>query len=54
MPFTVRASTATGGNWLTVNPGNGTSDVNSPIVPAIRVDVNPGSLAAGFIPERYR
>ncbi len=48
MPFTVRASTATGGNWLTVNPGNGTSDVNSPIVPAIRVDVNPGTLGPGI------
>ncbi|HEV8145301.1 MAG TPA: hypothetical protein VGP79_02920 [Bryobacteraceae bacterium] len=48
MPFTVRASTASGGNWLAANPSNGTSDVNSPIVPAIRVDVNPGTLGPGI------
>src|SRR4029077_19420400 len=48
MPFTVRASTASGGNWLAANPSNGTSDVNSQIVPAIRVDVNPGTLGPGI------
>lgn len=48
MPFTVRASTITGGNWLFVTPSNGTSDVNSPIVPAIRVDVDPRELSAGI------
>jgi uncharacterized protein (TIGR03437 family) len=48
MPFTVKASTLTGGPWLSAIPGNGTSDVNSPIVPAIRLDVNPGTLGPGI------
>jgi uncharacterized protein (TIGR03437 family) len=46
MPFTVNASTLSGGDWLYSFPSNGTSDAASPIVPQIRIDVDPTGLAA--------
>ncbi|HLK19665.1 MAG TPA: hypothetical protein VKT81_11940 [Bryobacteraceae bacterium] len=47
MPFTVKASTLSGGSWLSVFPSSGSSDAASQTVPQIRVDVNPQGLSAG-------
>lgn len=46
MQFTATASTLSGGNWLAVFPPSGVSDAGSPLVPEVRVDVNPGALKA--------
>jgi uncharacterized protein (TIGR03437 family) len=48
MPFTVTASTLSGGDWLFIFPTNGTSDAASPIVPQVRIDVDPTGLASGI------
>ena len=48
MGFTTSASTLSGGSWLSVFPSNGVSDAASPIVPQVRVDVNPGGLTTGI------
>ena len=48
MSWTTNASTLSGGNWLTAFPGAGVSDANSPIVPQVRVDVNPTGLQRGI------
>jgi uncharacterized protein (TIGR03437 family) len=47
MPWTVSASTLAGGSWLAVFPQSGQTDAASPIVPQVRVNVNPQGLAAG-------
>jgi adhesin/invasin len=47
MQWSVKASTLSGGNWLFAFPSSGVSDASSPIVPAVRVDVDPGTLTAG-------
>ncbi|MDP8982702.1 MAG: hypothetical protein M3O35_19160 [Acidobacteriota bacterium] len=47
MSWTTNFSTLSGGNWLTAFPGGGVSDANSPIVPQVRVDVNPTGLQRG-------
>lgn len=48
MPFTVNATTRSGGNWLSAFPRNGASDAGSPLVPQVRVDINPQGLPAGI------
>jgi uncharacterized protein (TIGR03437 family) len=48
MDFSVHATTQSGGSWLAVFPSTGVSDASSPVVPEVRVDVNPGSLQAGI------
>lgn len=45
LPFTVAASTSTGGNWLTVSPPSGAATPASPV--SLTVTANPGTLAAG-------
>ncbi|MBZ5608094.1 MAG: hypothetical protein LAP38_07550 [Acidobacteriia bacterium] len=47
MRWTAQASTLSGGGWLSAFPGSGVSDADSPLVPAVRLDVNPLSLDAG-------
>ncbi len=47
MQWSVEASTLTGGPWLSAFPANGVSDTNSPLVPEVRLDVNPQKLAPG-------
>jgi uncharacterized protein (TIGR03437 family) len=47
MPWTVSASTLTGGSWLSVFPRSGETDATSGIVPQVRVDMNPQGLDAG-------
>jgi uncharacterized protein (TIGR03437 family) len=48
MIFNASASTRSGGSWLSIFPANGVSDAASPVVPEVRVDVNPAGLAAGI------
>lgn len=48
MPFTVSASTLSGGDWLFNFPFNGVSDAASDIVPQIRIDADPSGLKAGI------
>ncbi len=48
MPFTVIASTLSGGDWLFNFPFNGVSDAASDIVPQIRIDADPTGLKAGI------
>lgn len=47
MPWTISASTVTGGPWLSVFPQVGQTDAASPIVPQVRVNVDPQGLKAG-------
>jgi trimeric autotransporter adhesin len=47
MPWTVSTNTLAGGPWLSAFPRSGQTDAASPIVPQIRVDVNPQGLSAG-------
>jgi len=47
MPWSVSASTLSGGSWLSVFPSSGQTDAASSIVPQVRVDVNPRGLSAG-------
>jgi uncharacterized protein (TIGR03437 family) len=48
MRFTASASTISGGPWLSIFPGAGVSDADSPVVPQVRVDANPQGLNAGI------
>jgi len=48
MRWTVTASTLSGGPWLSEFPASGVSDAASPLVPAVRLDVNPQGLAPGI------
>jgi uncharacterized protein (TIGR03437 family) len=48
MPFTVTASTLSGGDWLFNFPTNGVSDASTDIVPQIRIDVDSSGLTAGI------
>jgi uncharacterized protein (TIGR03437 family) len=48
MPFAVNSTTLSGGNWLSAFPRNGASDAGSPLVPQIRVDIDPRGLPAGI------
>jgi uncharacterized protein (TIGR03437 family) len=48
MQFSTTASTLSGGSWLSVFPSSGVSDASSQVVPQVRVDVTPGTLAAGL------
>jgi len=48
MRWTISAATLSGGPWLTEFPANGVSDAASPLVPAVRLDVNPQGLAPGI------
>jgi uncharacterized protein (TIGR03437 family) len=47
MPWTASATTTSGGSWLSVFPSAGETDAASPIVPQVRVAINPQSLDAG-------
>jgi len=47
MPWSVSATTLSGGAWLSVFPGNGTTDAASAVVPQVRVTVSPRGLRAG-------
>ena len=47
MRWSTRASTLSGGSWLSAFPTNGLSDADSPLVPSVRLDVDPQGLAAG-------
>jgi uncharacterized protein (TIGR03437 family) len=48
MRWSVKASTFSGGPWLSAFPGSGVSDAASTLVPVIRLDVNPQGLLAGI------
>ena len=48
MNFTTQFSTLSGGNWLSVFPGAGSSTAESNQVPQERVDVDPTGLQAGI------
>jgi uncharacterized protein (TIGR03437 family) len=48
MLWSVKASTLSGGSWLSAFPPNGLSDAASALVPAVRLDVNPQGLTAGI------
>jgi uncharacterized protein (TIGR03437 family) len=45
LSFTASATTASGGSWLTISPGNGTATPSSPA--ALTVTATPGSLVPG-------
>jgi trimeric autotransporter adhesin len=47
MQFSTTPATLSGGSWLATFPANGLSDANSPLVPQVRIDVNPTGLTAG-------
>ncbi len=47
MTYSVSASTTSGGSWLSALPETGLSDADSPLVPQVRVDVQPEGLSAG-------
>jgi len=47
MQFSTTPATRSGGAWLSTFPANGLSDASSPLVPQVRVDVNPSGLTAG-------
>jgi uncharacterized protein (TIGR03437 family) len=48
MRWNVKASTLSGGAWLSAFPSSGLSDADSALVPTVRLDVNPQGLAAGI------
>ena len=47
MLWAAQASTISGAGWLSSFPANGVSDTSSPLVPAVRLDVDPQGLAPG-------
>jgi uncharacterized protein (TIGR03437 family) len=47
MTWTAAASTISGGNWLSVTPGSGSSVANSLTVPLVQADVNVTGMKAG-------
>ena len=47
MQWSAEASTLSGGSWLSAFPPNGLSDASSPLIPDVRLDVNPKGLSAG-------
>jgi uncharacterized protein (TIGR03437 family) len=47
MRWSVSAQTLTGGYWLGAFPATGTTDAAQPLVPQIRVDIDPSSLQPG-------
>ncbi|HYL35742.1 MAG TPA: hypothetical protein VEV17_07515 [Bryobacteraceae bacterium] len=47
MRWSAQASTLSGGAWLSAFPANGVSDADSPLVPAVRLDVDPLALDPG-------
>ena len=47
MPWRVSATTVSGGYWLNVFPATGVTDASQPLVPQVRVDMDPTALAAG-------
>lgn len=48
MRWSTKVSTLSGGDWLAAFPINGLSDAASPLVPAVRLDVDPQGLSAGI------
>ena len=47
MSWTLEATALSGGNWLTVSQGSGSSDAASLQIPLVEVEVNPSGLPAG-------
>jgi len=47
MPWTISASTISGGPWLSTFPQSGQTDASVPLIPVVGVDVDPTNLAAG-------
>jgi uncharacterized protein (TIGR03437 family) len=47
MPWTISTSAASGASWLSAFPATGQTDASSPIVPQVRISVDPRQLTAG-------
>jgi len=47
VPFTAAATTATGGNWLSVSPASGTTGASGAAATPLTVTVNPQGVAVG-------
>ncbi len=47
MHWSTSPQTLTGGNWLGAFPATGTTDATQPLVPQIRVDIDPSGLQPG-------
>jgi uncharacterized protein (TIGR03437 family) len=47
MPWSVAAQTLAGSNWLGAFPATGVTDAAQPLVPQVRVDIDPGGLSEG-------
>src|SRR6185369_6615955 len=47
MRWSVSANTRSGGFWLAAFPASGVTDAAQPLVPQIRVDVDPSGLESG-------
>ena len=48
MRWSVSASTLSGGDWLSTFPATGVTDAALPLVPQIRLDIDPRGLTAGI------
>jgi len=47
MPWSAAPQTLSGGYWLGAFPATGVTDAAQPLVPQVRVDIDPGGLSAG-------
>jgi len=47
MPWTISATTLSGGPWLSIFPQSGQTDAGVPLVPVVEVNIDPAGLPAG-------